>query len=199
MKTTGHLAFPLKLGVLLSFLAAAATALAAPGIISATASAGCKAPMRVGEQITVTLHMDAYSDAVEIDGFNLTVSYDTNLFAFVDGSFSLEDISGEPQWLSLPGQESPANGYRPTAIISGATPGKLAISVSDLGYTSAESGATADSGFLASFNLQAIGEGTGTVTLEPFAGGSVLFDTSLSPAGVPQLLGEKKIKIKRSR
>src|SRR5437870_3475820 len=95
MKTTGHLAFPLKLGVLLSFLAAAATALAAPGIISASASA--------------------------------------------------------------------------------------------------------DSGFLASFNLQAIGEGTGTVTLEPFAGGSVLFDTSLSPAGVPQLLGEKKIKIKRSR
>ena len=108
-------------------------------------------------------------------------------------------LSGEPQWLSLPDQESPANGYRPTAIISGATPGKLAISVSDLGYTSAESGATADSGFLASFNLQAIGEGTGTVTLEPFAGGSVLFDTSLSPAGVPQLLGEKKIKIKRSR
>ena len=29
--------------------------------------------------------------------------------------------------------------------------------------------------------------------------GTVLFDTALSPAGAPQLLGEKKIKIKRSR
>jgi len=37
-----------------------------------------------------------------------------------------------------------------------------------------------------------LGEGTAKIDLAPFAGGTVLFNTSLGPAGVPLLLGENK-------
>jgi len=172
---------------------------AAPGIISATASAGAKAPIRIGEQITVTLQIDGYTDPAEIDGFNIVVNYDTNLLSFVGGSLNLGDATGpDQQWLSKPNQEDASAGFRLTPFVN-TSPGKLFLSVVDLGFNEPESGTLADSGFLASFKLQAIGEGTAKIELEPFAGGTILFSSSLSRAGVPLLLGENKIKIKRSK
>jgi len=185
--------------VSLLMLLAAPAAFAGPGIISATASAGTRAPIRIGDQITVTLQIDGYTDAVEIDGFNLVVNYDTNLFSFVSGSLSLGDVTGpDQQWLSKPNQEDAAAGFHFTPFVNTA-PGQLLLSAVDLGFNEPETGTLADSGFLASFKLQAIGEGTAKIDLAPFAGGTVLFNTSLGPAGVPLLLGENKIKIKRSK
>jgi len=151
---------------------------------------------RVGEEITVVLMIEDYTDNVEIDGFNLVVNYDASLLALVAGSFSLGDASGTgQQWLSKPNQEP--TGFNPAVLNNLTTPGKFHISVADLGYNPTESGTVAQSGVLATFRLQVVGEGTSKVNLEPL-GGSILFDTTLAPAGQPQLIGTKKIRTKRA-
>ena len=170
-------------------------AFADPGTIRAVTDV--KGVARVGEEITVVILIQDYTDPVEVDGFNLVANYDPSLLEFVPDSLSFGDASGEAQqWLSKPNQETV--GYHPVAITSLATPGKLHLSLADLGYNSQESGTVARSGVLASFKLRVIGEGTSALTLEPL-GGAVLFDSTLSPAGKPALVGEKRIKTKRSK
>jgi MYXO-CTERM domain-containing protein len=63
------------------------------------------------------------------------------------------------------------------------------IDLADLGFTDPEGGTVAESGFIASFTLQAIGVGTGSITPAAPAGGVVFFDVNLSPAGTPSFSG----------
>src|SRR5260221_3390150 len=82
-----------------------------PGIISATVDQ--KGPVRIGEEIAVVVRLEGYTDATEIDGFNLTVNYDPALFEIVGGSVDLGDAAGpDQQWLSKARQEAAAAGYR---------------------------------------------------------------------------------------
>ena len=172
-------------GIALTALAAN-TLWAAPGTITTSVSAS--GPINVGDQIFVTNRISGYTDPTEIDGFNFLVTYNTNLFLILSNSFDLGPPA-DPQWLSLPNQETIADGYNLVSFNDDSTPGLVTISMTDLGYSSTERGTVANSGFLVSFGLQAIAKGTGNIIPRAFYDGSVLFDSSLLPAGVPSFSG----------
>jgi len=165
---------------------------AAPGTITTTLNP--PGPIQVGDQFTVTMAIANYTDAVEIDGFNFTVAYNTSLFSVVANSFNL---GGPPdpavQWLSLPNQESAANGYNLVSFNDDSVPGLIHIAMSDLGYNDPEHGTQTSDGFLVSFQLKSIAKGTGNIIPAPFASGTVLFDINLAPAGVPSFNGATMI------
>jgi hypothetical protein len=139
-----------------------------------------------GENFAVVLRMVGYTAMDEVDGFNFYVDYATNLFAFVPGSFGLGAPSGSnQQWLAKANQDA---GFSLVPFNDGSTPGRIAVSMVDLGLGLPNGGTVADRGFLVSFTLQAIAPGTGTLTAAPFvgaAGPEVLYDPSLMPVGVP--------------
>lgn len=65
-------------------------------------------------------------------------------------------------------------------------PGFIDVSVADLRLPSdSERGSGAHSGFLYSVMFTAVSVGSGTITASAGAGGTVLFNPSLNPAGVP--------------
>jgi hypothetical protein len=191
---------PNRITALLVLAVAVATPAWAGPAITTTVAASHKGPIRVGDVLQVTLQISGYTDPVPIDGFNLTVNYDGNLFEFVPASVDLGDASGpDQQWLSKPNQESLENGFALTSFIDSTLPGQLAIAVADLGLGDTESGTLARSGFLISFQLVATNPGTSEIAVDAFGDGSVLFDSSLSPAGVPTLHGDRHVKIKIAR
>src|ERR1041385_1939315 len=162
--------------------------LAGPGTITTTLTP--PGPILVGDQFTVTMSIGNYTDPTEIDGFNITGSYNTNLFMSVPNSFNL---GGPPdpnvQWLSLPNQEPSGGGYTPVPFNDDSVPGLISIAMSDLGYNDPEHGTLASDGFLVSFQLKSIAKGTGNIQPAAFQSGTVLFNTDLSPAGVPAFSG----------
>ena len=178
----------------------AVTSLAAPGTISAKVSASHSGPIRVGDIVQVTLRISGHADPAEIDGFNLTVIFDGAVFQYVPEPLDLGDASGiDQQWLSKPNQEDAASGYGLASFVEASTPGELMLSVVELSHSNPERGTVSSSGFLVSFELVAIGEGTTDVTPAPFLDGSTLFDTTLSPVPTPSFVGDKKVKVKRGR
>lgn len=157
-----------------------------------------KGHIRVGERIEVVLRIKDYTDATEIDGFNLKVAYDPRLFAYVDGSINLGDDAGhDQQWLTKANQQ--ADMSRITPFVDASLPGVLTVSVVDLLLEPMPTGTVARSGFLFSFELEGIAEGTGEIRPGPFPDGSVLFDPGLSPAGMPAFSGEMKVKVKNGK
>ena len=176
------------------FALATSTLLAGPGPGTIFTTLTPPGPILVGDQFTVTMRIMNYTDATEIDGFNFTVSYNPSLFSSVAGSFNL---GGPPdpdvQWLSLPNQEAPGNGYNLVSFNDDSVPGLISIAMSDLGYNDPENGTLANGGFLVSFQLKSIAKGTGNINPAPFASGTVLFNTDLAPAGVPGFSGATMI------
>jgi len=140
-------------------------------------------PLEVGQSFTVTVTMNSYTATTEIESFNFVVTYDHTVLAYVPGSFSIGDASGpNQQWLTKPPQETVAQGLVLTNVSNPEVPGYIFVAVGDMGGADPQRGTLAASGFLVSFQLQAIGPGASGVTLGPAWSGSVLLDTSLRPA-----------------
>jgi hypothetical protein len=158
---------------------------AAPGTISTALSPA--GPIGVGDTFSVTLSISGYTDANEIDGYNFHVAF-SSIFSLVGGSLSANDAPGpDENWLRKPPQDGVGAGPILTdSTVSGLT--TLDISVADLRFSSTD-GTTASAGFLYSFSLMANSLGTGTITPSAGAGGTVLFDVDLLPAGVPVFTG----------
>jgi hypothetical protein len=167
-------------------VAGAATAFGAAGTIGTALSP--IGPVNLGDTFTVTLNLSGYTDATEIDGYNFHVAYDSTLFSLVGGSLTLNDAAGAGEnWLRL----APQDGVGAGSILTDSTvpgSGTLDISVVDLRVASTR-GTTASAGFLYSFDLMTIGLGSGLITPSAGAGGTVLFDTALSSAGIPLFSG----------
>lgn len=136
----------------------------------------------IGQVVKVTCRMSGYHGTAEIDFVSFFVLYDPSRLAFVNGSFSTGTASGpEEQWLSNAPQESAAEGYSLMNQSHGVFPGSVWIQLGDLERTRVERGTKATNGFLISFQLQAVGHGSTSLTLEPH--GPVLFDNAVQPVG----------------
>jgi len=167
----------------------AAGALAASGTISTTLSPAGTVPL--GSTFTVTLSISGYPGLTEIDGYNFRVTYPAGLFSLVGGSLDMHDNSSfgaTENWLRKPPQDFVGAGALPLDDYTLSGAGLLSISVADLRLSSIR-GTTDGSRFLYSFNLMANALGTGSITPAAALDGSVLFDVSLSPAGVPAFSG----------
>ncbi|MCI0748374.1 MAG: HYR domain-containing protein [Verrucomicrobia subdivision 3 bacterium] len=181
----------MKMHALIAALLAVAVSpvMAAPGLITADASPNV---VNVGDNISVTMRIQGYTDPVEIDGFSFDIAYPAGLFTFVAGSFNLGDAAGpDQQWLSKPNQESVAAGYTLTDFNGNPVPGMVHIEMADLGFSMPERGTIAPSGFLVQFKLTAIAQGSGEICARGVpgpAGPEVLYDTNLRRAGVPQFV-----------
>ena len=163
---------------------ASGSVFAAPGTIEPTITPSGTIPL--GTQITVTLRISGYTDLAEIDGFNFGVSYPQALFTFVPGSFELgAGIGPDQQWLSKANQDFDYG--LADFNEGGTTAGTVFISMADLGYSTNQTGTVASDGYLVAFKLLATGKGTGNITPQTCTGPTVLFDSSLSPAGIPAL------------
>ena len=171
--------------VVVLLAACTGTALAAPGTISTSLTP--PGPVNLGSIFSVTLSLSGYTDATEIDGYNFRVTVPP-IFTFVGGSAAIHDAPGLGEnWLRLPPQDGVGAGaiLTDSSIFSG---GMWNVSVVDLRLASTR-GTTAASGFLYSFSLMANSAGIGSITPSAAADGTVLFDTSLSPAGTPSFSG----------
>jgi hypothetical protein len=161
--------------------------LAADGTISTMLSP--VGPVVTGATFSVTLSLSGYTSPTEVDGYNFRVSYDTTLFTLVGGSLVLNDAAGPSQnWLRLAPQDGVGAGAIGLTDSTATSLGIVDISVSDLRLSSTR-GTTAAAGFLYAFDLMAMAVGTGAITPSAGAGGTVFFDTSLSPSAVPAFSG----------
>ena len=125
-----------------------------------------------GQVVTVTTRISGYS-GTEMDAYNFLVKYDKAVLAFVPGSFNTGTAAGpDQQWLSKPNQESSAQGYSLRNACDGGLAGEVVVSIFDTGFVDPETGTLAVSGFLVSFQLQAIAPGTTALMLLPFDDGS---------------------------
>lgn len=161
----------------------------APGTVST--SFDTASPITVDQSFTVTLRLSGYTDAFEIDSWNLRVAYDSSIFRYVAGSAAFGGSVGpDPQWLSRTNQNLDPT-YAPSPFSDeAATAGVLLLSLSDLGLLEfPDRGSRALDGFLVSFSLQGTNVG-GPSAITPSAppGGTVFFDSSTffaNPGGVP--------------
>ena len=177
-----------KEALIITLMMAATPGIAAPGLITANASPNA---VSVGDTFSVTMRIQGYTDTVEIDGYQFDVSYPPGLFAFVAGSFDVVGSAADPQWLSKPNQETVAAGYTLTDFNANPAAGLVHIEILDSGFSMPERGTIAASGFMVSFKLTALAEGSGQIcgrAVPGPAGPEVLYDTNRRPAGVPQFL-----------
>lgn len=170
----------------MALVAAAGAVLAAPGTISTSLSP--TGPILVGDPFTVTLSISGYTDATEIDGYNFHVAFDP-IFTFVAGSLAANDAPGAHEnWLRLAPQDDVGAAMLPLSDFTVQAGQSVDVSVSDLRLASTR-GTAAASGFLYSFSLMANSLGIGIIAPSAGPGGTVLFDTAFSPAGVPGFSG----------
>lgn len=162
---------------------------AALGTITTVASP--PGPLNVNDFFTVSLTIAGYTEATEIDGYQFKVTYPSALFSFV-GSFDhgTTSLGINQQWLAMPQQETDGS-YTPTPGDNGTVPGTVTIELADLGFTAVERGTNSAAGFLVSFQMQAIAQGTGSFTpANTSPGSTVFFDVDFNPiAGSPAFVG----------
>lgn len=171
-----------------AFLLSATRSDAATGTIRA--SVNNFLPICPGDTFTVTLRISGYTNPVGIDAYQFKITYPAALFAFTGPiDHGLSAPAADPQWLSLPSQESSAAGYAPTGSDNSSVPGVIIIDYADLGFSDPEGGTTAASGLLVSFKMTALAAGTGTFTPAAPPGGVTFFDVDLNPAGSPLFAG----------
>ncbi len=146
-------------------------------------------PLAISDTFTVSLSISGYTETTEIDAYQFVITYPSSLFSFT-GPFDHGSSSGpNQQWLSMTNQESAANGYAPSAADNGSVAGTIVIDYADLGFSVTEGGTNSASGFLVSFDMQAIAAGTGSFTPAAPAGGVTFFDVDLINAGSPSFSG----------
>lgn len=161
-----------------------------PGTI--IASINPDGPVHVGDNLTVTLSIDGYTEANEIDRFHVYARFPAEKFSIVPGSLRINDARGiDENWLRRSPQDGVGLGALPlNATWSGnSIIGLLGLSLIDERPTSMR-GTSANNGFLFSFVLHAEAEVSGNLTLAApllISGesGPVLFNIAHPPAGVP--------------